>query len=223
MSYWRMFFVASDTDLKTVESVLQSDFQSKRITQKNGAVLIAAEGRAIPDLPANVSTLGVDGRNTTYYVSGDTDLADAFNAKIELTVGFEISLSDLPRVKANKVFKKATKVLKEIDDNFWEDEDEDRYGIRLDLTLDDEASEAMESLKAIHKLFSELGISHRVAFFDGVHGTLEGDLEEANEFIGPSAYARASWDVQVMRTETVELVINDAEALLDGSSVEYDD
>ena len=34
------------------------------------------------------------------------------------------------------------------------------------------------------------------------------------------ACAEVSWDVEVLRTETVELVLNDSQTLLDGNGVE---
>jgi hypothetical protein len=52
-------------------------------------------------------------------------------------------------------------------------------------------------------------------------GIVEGNLDDDGDFFGPAAYAKASWDVEVMRTETIRITVNDAEVLFDGDEIVF--
>lgn len=225
MSLWRMLCIAPSSAKKRVETALRKNLEIKNIEENDKAVLIAASGRVLPSFPSgNVLVLGVDGRNTGYYCEGPSEIGESFNTKIELTVGFEIKLSDLTKVNRNKDFKKSINMLKEIyGDYSLEQKSLDCYGLRLDLTPNDESSKAMTALKTLCGVFNESEIPYRVAYFDGRDGMLEGDLDQISEYIGPSAYALASWEAE---DGEMNLIVNESEVLfdgIDGGSVDFDE
>jgi hypothetical protein len=206
------------------EKALESAFGKcvwKKLREQNGLTLYVAESRGRPDYdPQSTLVIGIDDRGPGWFIFGDPQLAAAFNARIELTVGFEIESKDYPKLKNYKPFTAAVKQLEEVAGELEFDEDQDRFGARIDVELGERAEQAVAALEKLAAALAQKGVDHRVAVFRGQTGEMLGELDESDQYLGPDAIVCASWDVQVMRTETVEVVLNESESLLDGETIE---
>ena len=218
---WVRCAVIAPKKLEAAVLTSLKDHKSKVITEKDGMCVIAYEGRfVVPQDPKRTLTLGVDGNNIMYVRQGHVDLAAAFNAKITLTVGFLVRLADKDQLTKDA---KAKKLIKKIQNEYSQEEEteeEDRWGVRCDGPAGDELDIVMASLRQLASICASRGIEHKVGVFSGEVGDVLGELDDCGVTIGPMACAEVSWDVEVLRTETVELVLNDSQTLLDGNGVE---
>lgn len=218
MSWIRCMIVAPKSLESKITSDLDKNFKYKKIQENEEYVLVVYEGRDMAEFDNDKTfTLGVDGRNAVYYTSGNADLAEQFNAKIELSVGISLNLS-----AKNKLKSRAAKILQKLEEDFdassEEEENEDLFNVCLSVSSD-EAEKAIKLIDELTKILDKSSIPYRAAVFNGHYGEVRGDLAEEGLYIGPSAYALANWEQQVLRTETIELNLNGNETLLDGNSI----
>jgi len=222
MSFYRMICVVEKTYSKEFTAAL-SDFNSKKVHENNLCELFYIEGRYFPKVSEKKTLLlGIDGRNTTWVKQGNEKLAKTFDAKIELCVGFSIDTEGYLKLKNKKEFKDCIKAIcKSSGEGFYPDEDADKQLMRIDMALGVASDKVMDALAELSRVFAKNKTQSRVAYFSDEDGVVEGDMDDDGEFFGPAAYAKASWDVEVMRTETVSITVNDAEVLFDGGEIVF--
>lgn len=217
----RVVFITPKQHAGDLEKALGKSLEWKRIREDQGLLLYVAEGKGIPDLgTSEVLLLGIDDRGPDWLVRGNLELAKPFNAKVELTVGFEIEMKDYKKLKKDKAFSAAIKQIEGVAGEIYCDDDNERFGTRIDVDVGENGRVVLEALETLAGVFQSKNIPYRVTLFRDQTGVAVGDLGEGDEYLGPAAYVRASWDVEVMRTETVELVLNESESLLDGAAIE---
>lgn len=223
MALYRMISIVEQGYREEFLKVISEDFNSKKINEKDGYDLYYLEGRYLPKISDKKTLLlGIDGRNTTWLRQGNERLRSIFNTKIDLCVGFALGNDDYSKLKNKKAFKDCLKsISKASGEEFYPDDDADILSMRIDIELGEASQEVMASLQKLARLFEDNDASYRVAYFSGEHGHSDGELDDEGEFFGPAAYAKASWEIQVMRTETVEITVNDSEALYDGGDLSF--
>ena len=221
MSFYRMICVVEKKNAKEFNAALK-DFESKKVHENSGYDLVYLEGRYFPKISKEKTLLlGIDGRNTTWVKIGNEKLAKHFDAKIELCVGFSVETSGYLKLKSKKEFKDCIKsICTNSGEEFNNNDDSENQGMRIDMALGAASKKVMDALEELSKIFNKNKVQYRVAYFSGLgDGVDEGDLDDDSDFFGPAAYAKASWDVEVMRTETVEIIVNEGEGLFDGSAI----
>ena len=218
MSYARSITIAPKAMQKSIFSKLEKDFQFKQMIDNNDHILVVYEGRYIPEFDQSKTfTVTIDGRNIGYSVVGNQSLQEYFDVKVELVVGVSLPLSQVSKLTKNA--KSHLKKLEKQATETEEDEDEDVYNLRFDLSPE-QATIVVEQLNDLANVLEKIAVEYRVATFEGFSGKEIGKFAEKGLYIGPSAYALASWEQQVLRTEIVELVLNGSETLLDGNGIE---
>jgi hypothetical protein len=199
------------------------DFNFKKVHENNQCELFYIEGRYFPKINQKKTLLlGIDGRNTTWVKQGREELSKNFDAKIDLCVGFSVATEGYLKLKKKKEFKDCLKALcNSSGEGFYPDEDIDKQWMRIDIALCAASDKVMDSLEELSRIFAKNKAQFRVARFSGKDGIVEGNLDDDGDFFGPAAYAKASWDVEVMRTETIRITVNDAEVLFDGDEIVF--
>ena len=196
MSWVRCAVIAKQEMKVDILETLKEYHEPELIAECDGMALFIYEGRHVADLDRETTlTIGIDGRSILYYIRGNNDLALAFEAYIELTVGFAIHLSDKAKLERNA---EAKNILNEISNHKHEDrqnEENDIYGCRFDVRLGKESADLQKCLKELAAVCGDLGIGYLVVLFDGEWGHELGDLiyDYRDLYIGPLACACFEW------------------------------
>lgn len=218
MSYLRALTIAPQALKQKVERGLREDFAYKVLRQNKRHFLVAYSGRYLPAFdPQRTCTLAVDARNVGYRVEGNQSLAKVFDARIEITIGISIQLSRMRKIP--EAGRKILRRLEKIDSAEGEDNKEaDRSNLRFDLSPA-AAVPVTRLIKQLVRTLDRAGVPYRACLFDGQDGQALGSLSDDGLYVGPAAYALANWEQQVLRTEQVELIVNETSVLLDGDDV----
>jgi len=217
MSYCRMLCIVDHSYQDQFIAAI-NDFKSQRVHQASKHDLFYLEGRYYPEISVKKTyLLGIDGRDSGYVRHGNASLGKFFNAKIDLCVGFALDSSGYSQVRNKKAFKDTLKTIcKASGEQFYAGDDAEVVTMRIDIALGPASDKVMAGLRSLSELFEKQAVRHRVAYFSGEQGIVDGDLDDSGDFdfFGPAAYAKASWEVQVKRrTETIEIIVNDSEVL----------
>jgi uncharacterized protein YjfI (DUF2170 family) len=216
MSWERFVLIVKHKCRDEILRKLEDYDNKKLLAEIDGKNLFVYEGRIENATDCHEAlTLMVDDEEY-YSISGDLTLAITFGAKIELVVGYYISLDSVEKIKDNLGFKMLSKEIIELSsaDQFKQEEDDEYCYSTFSLRLDKELEEIMLNLYALAYLFVEKGIEYRMTVFNKGYPEVLGDLQDYGPWIGPSAYIVADWNDH-------SLIVNSSEILFDGDSVEF--
>jgi len=216
MSWERFVLIVKHKCRDEILRKLEDYDNKKLLAEVDGKNLFVYEGRIEIETDCHEAlTLMVD-REEYYSISGDLTLAITFGAKIELVVGYSISLDSMEKIKDTLDFKMLSKEIIELSsaDQFNQEEDDEYCYSTFYLRLGKESEEIMPKLYALADLFVEKGIEYRMAVFNRGYPEVLGDLKDDGPWIGPSAYIVADWNEH-------SLIVNSGEILFDGDAVDF--
>jgi len=213
MAFLRAALITKSTDGSSVIANFNENYNIRLLGELGDLSLFAYEGRSQIDIDEQESlTLLVDDEDH-YYISGDSELAASFNARIEFTIGYCLSASN-KNILANNA--PTQRLLNEIDAFIGSDiQEEDGYvNCQIRISAGPQAESLLLKLGNLSDFCHELGIEHRVATFDDdCYPKVLGSLEDLGYYwIGPSAYVMANYNED-------ELIVNASEIFYNGNSL----
>jgi hypothetical protein len=223
MDFVRCLTVAKTDVATAISNELSANYQFKMLASNDGASLFIYEGMGIPVFEVDYDdsyTVGINGREPTYYFSGNDGLAPIFNIRINLGFGISIEASKKNKVPASAklLIEKLEKISQEIEVT------DERYNIRFDAEPENWLS-PLPKEKSPTKLIDDLSsilkkskIPFRATLFQTTNGEVRGELSDAGLYIGPAAYIFATFHDGKNEKLSTELILNHEEILIDGNS-----